>query len=77
MHFLRVFKEYGKRVKMKDFALLQVCLCAFAVLVGVMVPRKKKVRTGAAAGGVFVATSIPLMNKLFDISDELVEQKTK
>lgn len=77
MHLLKVVKEYGNRVKLKDLALLKICVCALGILIGVMVPRKKKMRTGAIASGVFVATSIPLFNKLFDISDELIEQKTK
>jgi hypothetical protein len=43
-----------------------------AVLFGATVPRKKKGQTTLMAGLVFVAACLPILNKFFDISDELV-----
>ena len=40
---------------------MKFCLCAIGVLLGLMVPGKHKKIAAAAAGGVFLATYIPLM----------------
>lgn len=45
----------------KMMAGLKFCLCSIGVLLGLMVPVKHKKTTAAAAGGVFLATYIPLM----------------
>lgn len=71
MHFLKSLKLYKNRVGMLDKSLLQVCMCALGVLFGATVPRKKKGKTTLLAGIVFVAAFLPLLNKFFDISDEL------
>lgn len=71
MHFLKSLKLYKNRAGMLDKSLLQVCMCALGVLFGATVPRKKKGKTTLLAGIVFVAASLPLLNKFFDISDEL------
>lgn len=45
----------------KMLSFLKFCLCAIGVLLGVSVPEKHKKTAAAAAGGVFLATYIPLM----------------
>jgi len=40
---------------------LKFCLCAIGVVLGLMVPGKYKKTAMFAAGGVFLATYIPLM----------------
>lgn len=72
MHFLKSIKTYGDRANILDKGLLQICLCALAVLFGATVPRKKKGQTTLMAGLVFVLACLPVLNKFFDISDELV-----
>lgn len=72
MHFLKSLKIYGERASILDKGLLQVGMCALGVLFGATVPRKKKGQTTLLAGLVFVAACLPILNKFFDISDELV-----
>ena len=72
MHFMKSLKTYGERANLLDKGLLQICMCARAVLFGATVPRKKKGQTTLMAGLVFVAACLPVLNKFFDISDELV-----
>ena len=74
-HFWKSAKVYAPRATVMDFGLLKICLCALGIVLGVTVPRKKKVQTGILASGVFVATCLPLMNKFLDISDELAAAK--
>ena len=45
----------------KMLTYLKFCLCAIGVLLGILVPGKHKKTAAAAAGGVFLATYIPLM----------------
>lgn len=71
MHFLKSFNIYRDRAGMLDKGLLQICICALAVLFGATVPRKKKGQTTIMAGLVFIVACLPIMNKFFDISDEL------
>ena len=47
----------------KDIALLKFCLCAVGVLIGILVPARRKRTAAWAASLVFVATYIPLMTK--------------
>lgn len=72
MHFLKSTKQYIERASILDKGLLQICVCALAVLFGATVPRKKKGQTALFAGVVFVLACLPILNKFFDISDELV-----
>lgn len=71
MHFLKSLKLYKNRAGKLDKSLLQICMCALGVLFGTTVPRKKKGKTTFLAGVVFVAACLPILNKFFDISDEL------
>lgn len=73
----RSVKTFVQRLGVVDLALLKVCLCAFGVLLGVTAPRKKKMQTGILAGGVFLATSLPLMNKFLDVTEELAAENQK
>lgn len=75
LHFWKSAKVYAQRVGLLDLGLLKICLCALGVLIGITVPRKKKIQTSVMAGGVFVATCLPLLNKFLDISDELVDKE--
>lgn len=72
MHFLKSVKSYSSRANIFDKGLLQICICALAVLFGATVPRKKKGQTTLLAGLVFVLACLPILNKFFDISDELM-----
>ena len=72
MHFMKSLKTYGERANLLDKGLPQISMCALAVLFGATVPRKKKGQTTLMAGLVFVAACLPVLNKFFDISDELV-----
>lgn len=71
MHFLKSLNIYKDRAGVLDKSLLQICLCALAVLFGATLPRKKKGQMTVMAGLVFVAACLPILNKFFDISDEL------
>ena len=77
LHFWKSAKLFMERANHKDLTLLRCCLCALGVLIGILAPRRKKMQTGVLAGGVFAATCVPLLNKYFDISDELMEEKQK
>jgi phosphotransferase system glucose/maltose/N-acetylglucosamine-specific IIC component len=77
LHVWKSSKLFVERMNWMDAGLLKLCLCAFGVLIGVTVPRKKKASTGLLASGVFVATCLPLMNKFLDISEELAEENQK
>lgn len=70
-HFWKSASVYAKRTTVMDLGLLKICLMALGVMIGVTVPRKKKLSTGVMATGVFAATLLPLMNKFLDISEEL------
>ena len=71
MHFLKSLKMYNERAGVVDKSLLKICMCALGVLFGSTVPRKKKGQTILFAMLVFVAACLPILNKFFDISDEL------
>lgn len=70
-HFWKSASEYAKRTTVVDLSLLKICLMALGVMIGVTIPRRKKLQTGVLATGVFAATLLPLMNKFLDISEEL------
>lgn len=70
-HFWKSAGEYAKRATVVDLSLLKICLMALGMVIGVTVPRRKKLQTGVLATGVFAATLLPLMNKFLDISEEL------
>ena len=72
---LELGNRYAARSSWKDFALVKFCLCAIGVMIGANIPKKNKRGAMAAAGGVFAATYIPLMKKVFDIAKEMIDEK--
>lgn len=60
--------QYVRESDWKDLALVKFCLCAMGIMIGTQIPTKHKRVVVAGAFGVFVATYIPLMTKLFMIA---------
>ncbi len=58
---------YAKESDWKDFALLKLCLCAMGIIIGTQVTTKYKKNVIRASIGVFIATYIPLMAKVYKI----------
>ena len=50
-----------KRATVVDFGLLKACLCAFGVMVGILVPKKDKKSALSCAAIVFSAAFVPLV----------------
>lgn len=59
--------QYVAESDWKDLALIKFCLCAMGVLIGMQVRPKEKKAVTCVAGGVFLATYVVLMAKLFRI----------
>lgn len=59
--------QYAKESDWKDFALLKFCLCAMGIIIGTQVTPKYKKTAVYVSIGVFIATYIPLMAKVFKI----------
>ena len=59
--------QYVKESDWKDFALVKLCLCAIGVMIGLVIPKKKKKMPLLIAAIVFIATYIPLMTKFLRI----------
>lgn len=59
--------QYAKESDWKDFALLKLCLCAMGIVIGTQVTPEYKKTVIRASIGVFIATYIPLMAKIFKI----------
>ncbi|MBR0373199.1 MAG: hypothetical protein IJH91_01580 [Mogibacterium sp.] len=72
---LELGNRYSARSSWKDFALTKFCLCAMGVMIGANLPKKNKKCAMAAAGGVFAATYIVLMKKVFTIAKEMIGEK--
>lgn len=65
---LKLGNDYAAESTWKDFALTKFCLFSMGMAAGMMIPdNRKKIAAGAAAG-VFAATYIPLMAKVFRIA---------
>ena len=73
--FLELGNRYAARSSWKDFAITKFCLCAIGVMIGTNIPKKNKRCAIAIAGGVFAATYIPLMRKVFTIAKEMIDEK--
>ena len=71
---LELGNRYAANSDWKDFALTKFCLCAMGVMIGVNIPEKKKKYAMAAASGVFAATYIILMDKVFSIAKEMKDK---
>lgn len=59
--------QYAKESDWRDFALLKLCLCAMGIVIGTQVTPKYKKPVIFASIGVFIATYIPLMMKVYKI----------
>ena len=60
--------RYAKESSWKDFALVKLCVFAMGLAAGTQVPDKYKKAAVGAAAGVFAATYIPLMTKVFRLA---------
>ncbi|MBE7720562.1 hypothetical protein [Lacrimispora indolis] len=58
---------FVQKCSVKDFALLKICLCAVGIMVGLMIPEKKKKWPLMAAGVVFVFSYILIMGKFIKV----------
>ncbi|WP_349947612.1 permease of phosphate ABC transporter [Lacrimispora sp. BS-2] len=61
---------FVQKCSIKDFALLKICLCAVGVMVGLLIPEKKRKMPLMAAGLVFVFSYILLMAKFVKVCME-------
>lgn len=68
---LNIGDRYIENSDCGTIALLKFCLLALGVLLGLEVPKKHKNTARIVAGGVFVATYIPLIVKLICTVKEL------
>lgn len=59
--------QFARESDWKDFALLKLCLCAMGIIIGAQVAPKCKKTAIFVSAGVFLATYIPLMTKVFKI----------
>lgn len=59
--------RYAAESNWKDFALLKLCLFALGIVIGTQVaPNYKKIVISTSIG-IFIATYVPLMSKVFKI----------
>ena len=70
MKLLDIGNRYAANSDWRDFALVKFCLCAMGILIGLSIPAGKKKFTSAIAGGIFGATYVLLMRKVFRIVKE-------
>ena len=66
-YFLDLGNRYMQESDWKDLSLLKFCLFAMGLLIGTQVTEKYKKPVISISLGVFIATYIPLMSKLFKI----------
>ena len=72
-HLIELGNRYASESDWTDFALTKLCLCAIGVLIGINISEKDKKYAVPIAGGIFLATYIPLMTKVFKIIKEMRE----
>ena len=60
--------RYAKESTWKDFALVKFCLFSMGLAAGTQVPEKHRKKAIGAAAGVFAATYVPLMRKVFRLA---------
>ncbi len=73
--FLELGNRYAAKSDWKDFALTKFCVCSIGVMIGSCIPAKNRKKAMAIAGGVFAATYVPLMKKVFGIAKEMNEEQ--
>lgn len=72
---LELGNRYAAKSDWKDFALTKFCVCAIGVMIGVNIPARHKKIAVPAAAGVFAATYLPLMRKVFEIGREMLDER--
>ena len=73
---LELGNRYAAESNWKDFALTKFCACSIGVMIGSCIPAGNRKKAMIIAGGVFAATYVPLMGKVFFIAKEMIgEQK--
>lgn len=65
--FLELGNQYARESSWKDFALVKLCLCAMGIIIGTRVAPRHRDAVTSVAAGVFTATYIPLMRKVFKL----------
>lgn len=65
MRLFEVADRYCKESSWKTLALLKMCLFSVGVMVGMLIPKEKKKAVFCIGAVTFLATYIPLMEKLF------------
>ena len=75
LHFWKSVKLFIERLNALERTSLKVGVYAAGILIGMTVPRRKKLRTGVLAGSVVATTGVLMLNKFFDASDELAAQE--
>jgi len=73
--FLELGNRYAAKSDWKDFALTKLCVCSIGVMIGSCIPAKNRKKAMAIVGGVFAATYVPLMKKVFSIAKEMNEEQ--
>lgn len=73
LHYWKTVKAYGNEAGLWQMGLLKIFMFSLGVLIGLCLPRHKKMKTGMMAAGLLALTGVPLLNKFFDISDALAE----
>ncbi len=66
--------RYAANSDWTDFALTKFCLCSMGVLIGVSLPPKDREIAVPVACGVFAATYIPLMKRVFVTAKEMMDK---
>ncbi len=72
---LELGNRYAAKSDWKDFALTKFCVGAIGVMIGSCIPVRNRKKAMAVAGGVFAATYVPLMRKVFSIAKEMIEEQ--
>ena len=75
-YFLDLGNRYMQESDWKDLSLLKFCLFAMGLLIGTQVTEKYKKPVIGVSLGVFIATYIPLMSKLFKIMSKKESDKS-
>ena len=64
---LKCADRYISQCRIKDFALLKVCLGAMGIIIGLSIPEKKRKWPLAAAGALFLISYVMLMTEFIKI----------
>ncbi|MCR5341755.1 MAG: permease of phosphate ABC transporter [Butyrivibrio sp.] len=67
--------QYAAKSDWRDYALTKICLFSLGVIVGTCIDPQKKKCARIMAAGVFGATYIILMKKVYEIAKEMMEKR--